>query len=426
MVSISAIARPRACEQQQIRLTSPILHIGAAVSKLNPFEYVQTQDRVYLPNADALARVLQQRGRLQDYIEAIESQQEITPILKQAFGEDWKNQTSPDGNRIFPEVMTSRKWAKSHITDLRPMIRNGMGYFYIPGSSIKGAIRTAIVYYLLKHSDQYQVPTTHQVSEIELKLRERLKSHLSSVQQKFLDDDLLMNNLFTQFSLSYQGKSIPAKLGPNTDFLRALKVSDSTPLQARQITTKSGQPRTFNLAVVSEVLVSSHFENWKAKHRASIYAEMVRDVDTTFTLSLDTEMLSWFTHQQGMQIPVQSIADILKICQEFAQDQWDAEHDYWAELQNNPQANGRSLDFSDIRDLYEPENCPYSLRLGWGSGMNGTTIALVLKDEALKSNLRDVCGKEALNFEAPKSRRTIFNPKGEIRYAPGWTKFQPL
>lgn len=422
MVSNLAIARPHACEQQQLRLTSPMLHIGSAVSKLNPFEYVQTQDRVYLPDADALAKALEQRGRLQDYIEAIESKREITPILRQAFGEDWQNQTTHDGNPLFPKHLVSRKWARSAITDLRPMIRNGIGHFYIPGSSIKGAIRTAIAYHLLKYPDLYRVAPDRQVSEIELKLRERLKSNLSSIKSKFLDDDLLMNHLFHQISLSYQDKAIAAKLGPNTDFLRALKVSDSAPLSERRVTTKAGQPRIFNLAIVSEVSVSSHFKNWQSKHRATIYAEIIRDVNTSFTLSLDTEMLSWFTHQQGMQIPFKNIAEILEICQDFAQDQWDAEHDYWQAIQNNPQAK---LDFNYIRDFYEPEDCPFSLRLGWGSGLNGTTIGLLLNEE-LRSELRDVCGIKAPGFEAPKSRRTILNAKGEIRYVPGWVKFNPL
>lgn len=290
MVSNLAIPRPHACEQQQIRLTSPMLHVGSGVSKLNPFEYVQYQDRVYLPDADALAKALQQRGRLQDYIEAIESKREIASILKQAFGEDWQNQTAPDGNPIFPKHLISRKWTNSSISDLRPMIRNGMGEFYIPGSSIKGAIRTAITYHLLKYPDRYQVAPARQVSEIELKLRKRLKTNLSRKDQTDLDDDWLMNPLFQEFSLSYQDTAIAAKLGPNTDFLRALKVSDSEPLSERRVTTRSGQPRIFNLAVVSQVIVSSHFKNWQSKHRAAIYAEMVRDVNTSFTLSLDTKM----------------------------------------------------------------------------------------------------------------------------------------
>lgn len=54
------------------------------------------------------------------------------------------------------------------------MICNGMGQLFIPGSSIKGAITTAIAYHLLKHGDRYQIPSSKQVSEIEKTLRQKL------------------------------------------------------------------------------------------------------------------------------------------------------------------------------------------------------------------------------------------------------------
>jgi CRISPR-associated protein Csm5 len=425
MVSSSAIARPHPCEQRQIRLTSPILHIGSAVSKLNPFEYVQTQDRVYLPDADALARALQQRGRLPDYIEAIESQREITPILRQAFGEDWQNQTTPDDRRIFPKAAISRKWANTSITDLRPMIRNGFGQLYVPGSSIKGAIRTAIAYFLLKHADRFRVPPAQRVSAIEQKLREKLRGgQLNAFQQKFLDDDLLMDRLFADCDLTYQGRAVRCRQGPNTDFMRAVHVSDSEPLVERDVKLKSGKTRKDNLAVVAEVVVSSRFPDYKAKYRAPIYAEMVRNVSIDFRLSLNREVLSWFRHQQGMQIPFQSVDDILQICQEFAQEQWDFEHDYWQTIKNNPNAQGRNLDFTYIKEIYESETCPFSLRLGWGSGMNGVTVDSLFNDE-LRAEIRDTCGIKARGFEAPKSRRTILSQQGEIRFVPGWVQFKP-
>jgi CRISPR-associated protein Csm5 len=420
--STKALSKPDVGESQQIQLTSPLMHIGSVVSRLNPFEYVQTAKRVYLPNQEALAKGLWQRGRLQDFIGAIESQSDITQILEQAFGSEWQNARDPDGNAIFPKATSSQKWTDSRITDLRPMIRNGFGQLYIPGSSIKGAIRTAIAYHLLKHADRHQVPKTERVSEIERTLRDRLAQGKVKPQQKFFDDDLFMDRLFADFSLHYQGKTIAPKSKQNTDFMRAIRVSDTHPLIEHQRVDRQGKSRPFNIPIVAEVIVSSYYPNYQAKYRAPIYAEMVRHVSTGFTLSLDTEMLSWFQHQQGMQIPFRSIADILKICQEFAQDQWDGEHDYWQSIKNNRDQE-RNLDFSYIREIYEPETCPYSLRLGWGSGMNGVTIDLLLKEE-LKSEIRDTCGIKAPQFEAPKSRRTIASPQGDIRFVPGWVKFR--
>ena len=423
-----SLTKPEFYETKQIQLTSPILHIGSEVQKLNPFEYVQTGKRVYLPNQEILARALRERGHLNDYIQRIQERQEIVSLLEAAFSDRWQTAKDANGESIFPETGMSRKWTNQKITDLRPMIRNGMGQLYIPGSSIKGAIRTAIAYHLLKHADQYNVPNPQRISEIERKLRQSMGE--LKQRAKFFDDKLLMDQLFTDFDLVYGDRMVGARKGPNTDFMRAVQITDTEPLLEKEVINKQGQKGILNLPVAAEVIVSSYFADRKAKHRASIYAEMVRLVKTQFTLSLDREMLSWFHHSQQMQIPFQTVDDILSICQEFAQDQWDYEHDYWQEIQTNPNArnsNGDTinLDFEAIQDFYEPEQCPFSLRVGWASGMTGTTINLLLADE-LRAEIRDTCGIKAPGFEAPKSRRTVVGSGGELKFVLGWVKFRGL
>ncbi|GAB1543755.1 type III-A CRISPR-associated RAMP protein Csm5 [Scytonema sp. NUACC21] len=422
----SALKKPEVYESIKIQLTSPILHIGSAVSKLSPFEYVQTAKKVYLPNQEALAKALQQRGGkfLNDYIQAIEERRYISKLLQDAFGAEWWNVTDAQGDAIFPKGAISQKLTDETISDLRPMIRNGMGQLFIPGSSIKGAIRTAIAYHFFKYPDRYGVPPTKRVSEIEKTLRQKLGELSDKYRQKFVDDNLFMDSFFSDFNLSYQNRTFSGK-SQNTDFLRCLKVTDSEGLVESQIATKKGKI-PINFPVVPEVIVSSKFPDNLAKYRASIYAEMVRNVQTEFTLSLDKEMLSWFQHKQGMKLPFSTLNELLQICQEFTQEQWDYEHDYWQVIKNNSRASGRNLDFNYIREFYEPEKCPYTLRLGWGSGMNGTTIGLCLDDEKLREQIRDICGLKATGFKAPKSRRTVMNPNGEIKFVPGWVKFKNL
>ena len=215
-------------------------------------------------------------------------------------------------------------------------------------------------------------------------------------------------SLFTDFDLIYQGKTVNSKKGSNTDFMRAVHVSDAEPLLEEKVEVKN-QKVFINLPVVAEVIISSHFQDGKAKYRASIYAEMVRNVKTNFTISLDKNMLSWF-HREGMQIPFKTVDDLLKICQEFAQEQWDYEHDYWESIKTNLNTQGKNLDFGEIRAIYEPTKCPHNLRLGWGSGMTGTTVNLLLDDQ-FRADIRDAVGIAAPGFEAPKSRRTVVGAK---------------
>ncbi|MEM8717426.1 MAG: type III-A CRISPR-associated RAMP protein Csm5 [Cyanobacteria bacterium P01_G01_bin.4] len=420
VTATGAISKPQVAETKRIRLTSRVLHIGSAVQKLNPFEYVQTGQFVYLPDSEVLSRELRKRGFLNDYIYTIEERKPITQLLKNALGEDWETAKGEDGQAIFPRSLRSLKWAQGTITDLRPMIRDGFGRPYIPGSSIKGAMRTAIAYHLLKNADRYRVAKDNRASAIEKQLR----SSMGDLKRKarFTDDSLFMDELFSNFGLSFQEREVKARQGPNTDFMRAIQVSDSQPLVERRVQREGKRPVFFNLPVATETLVSSRWPDYKAKYRASIYAEMLFNVNAQFEVSIDREMLSWFSHNNGMKLPFHTVDELLAICRDFAQDQWDFEHDYWAEIRTNTD-RGQNLDFSDIKDLYEPETCPYALRLGWGSGLRGTTISLLMRDE-LVAEVRDTCGLKAPGFEAPKSRRTVKGPKGEIRFAPGWIDFK--
>jgi CRISPR-associated protein Csm5 len=429
----------RNCKEQNyeiktIQLNSPLLHIGGEVSRLNPYEYVQTSSKIYLPNQELLAKILYRRGQnfLNDYINAIETKQSIEILLTQALGENWMKFKTSDGIPLFSDVRP--KWTldeMQRVSDIRPMIRNGFGKLYIPGSSIKGAIRTAIAYYLLAQADEYNLSQSYQLSAIEEKLREKInqeleknknkpknKNKISNKMKSSLDDDLFMNNLLTNYSLQYKGKNIPTKNNQSTDILRAIKISDSQPLKT-YIPRKNIKKRPKNVPVIAETIISSYFPDNNAKYKGPIFAEVVYQVKTEFTIKLDLEMLSWFHHKQKMRIPFESIDDLLNICQEFAQKQWDEEIKYWQNISNN-QDKYKNLDFDLIWDKYDSHiKCPYDLRLGWGSGMMGTTINSLFPND-LRSTIRDVCGREAPNFDAPKSRRTIVNSKQEIRYVPGW------
>jgi len=57
--------------------------------------------------------------------------------------------------------------------------------------------------------------------------------------------------------------------------------------------------------------------------------------------------------------------------------------------------------------------------------MMGTTVGSLFEPE-LCSQIRDTCGIPAPGFEAPKSRRTVKDARGELRYPLGWVKLKKL
>jgi CRISPR-associated protein Csm5 len=279
---------------------------------------------------------------------------------------------------------------------------------------------------LLKHH------ASARVSEIEQKLRSLTRKQIAD-KKTVLDDEpliiagqdkkLSMNSyLFSNFRLSYQNWKLGDPNTPNTDLMRAIKVSDSAPLLI-------DVDKDVNLPVVAEVISSSFREDGSqriAERRASNYIEMVWNVKAEFTISIDTEMLSWFQHEQGMQIPpqLQTVEGILEICKEFAQAQWEHERQYWSKIKDSAQ-----LDFGSIRSFYG-KPCKYSLRLGWGSGMLGTTVSCSLPfEKSIRVNIRNACStKQTSSSETPKSRRTavIPNQGHPIKKPLGWVDFTPL
>lgn len=443
-----ALKKPDLYETRKIQLTSPILHIGSSVSRLNPFEYVQTAEKVYIPNQEALTRALHKRGNLQQpkpwervkdlnstkaleiYIQAIQDKDDkkVAEIIKQVLGEKWfENQD------IFPEYGIINKSFRHRINhEIRPIIRNALGELYIPGSSIKGAIRTAIAYYMLKNQPV-------QISEIEKQLQERLRTPGKVGRNKNkLGNELFMKNLFSNFLITYQNRHFNGESESNRDFMRSVKVTDTQPILRKG---------NINLSLLDEVIISSFYRDTTsmpkkniAKYRGSIYAEMIHDVNTEFTINIDgyineyetmTGMLSWFSRNDNIKIPFQTIEDILNICQEFAEEQWNYERNYWQNIQNETiKTNGREirLNFDIINEFYQDSKCPFNLRLGWGSGMLGTTVGLHFND-ATRRGILDECASpqnRAPLFEAPKSKRTVMNKRGEIQFIPGWVKLEIL
>jgi len=431
---------------QRIQLNSPLLHIGVgSAGSLNLFEYVQDNKSIYFPNQTALAEALQKpralqrlrRGRdsrsdfetLSDqYIDIIERNRinkdgelrrivdKLNRLYAEALGKEWL-----DNRTIFPQTHISANWVNRLLTsDIAPMIRNGFGEIYIPGSSIKGAIRTAIAYYLLQH----EVPTIR--SEIEQKLQH--KSDLGK-KKSFLDDQQLIqaneislnSYLFSHFKLEYQNRSFGEIDTANTDFMRAIKVSDSGLI-------KIERKHKINLPIVAEVITSSFHEGDSSrtvkKHKFSNYLEMIWNLQAQLYIFVDTAMLKdWFKHQAGMQLPSQleTVQGILEICEEFAQAQWEHEQGYW-----NSITDTANLNFSSVRQFYD-NPFSYNLRLGWGSGMTGTTVDLLF-EEVTRAKIRDACGKPTHSTEAPKSRRTatIPNQGSSIQKPLGWVKLEPV
>jgi len=377
-----------------LRTLSPI-HIGGREQRLSPLEYVISEGRCFIMNEDRLSEDLLKRGKL-------------TPFL---------NQVQREGRHFDLEVFLRRNglvqsdFLSSNSSyssgcpvdlrrDLRPFIRDGFSRPYIPGSAIKGVIRTSLLYVIL---DRLHEGRRKQLLDdfVEGKLREfkrdpRGQRGFRWFQERFKQwfAQRLDQEIFQKFEIRTKQRGYD----PHSDILRAIKVSDSTPVGKEE-------------ATVEEIKIFSVAARESPK-RWSIYAECIpENTDFQFELKVDQGILSDFAKMNvdtkfGLSFSALSeiISNPLEAVRRMTEDLYKHESEFFRSGMLPPEA----LQFDQMPNF----------RIGWGIGLLGTSVDLLLP-EKIRQDLRNTLFTERGDTPAPKSRRLIVERKGKIR-ALGW------
>lgn len=192
--------------------------------------------------------------------------------------------------------------------------------------------------------------------------------------------------LFQRFSMPVPAAS-NRRGGPTAqqrDIMRAVKVSDAVPLDK-------------NALVLEEVQVTSISAENKTYVKTPVFVEvMPAGVEIDFEITLDETILADFGDNGRAELPFETLEDILKMLQEFAADEWKFEIDFWSRL------TGPGTD--EMREFYRRK--PAAVRLGWGSGLAGTGLLILLPEE-LRRELRDALFWPRGQMVFPKSRRVV-------------------
>ena len=266
---------------------------------------------------------------------------------------------------------------------------------YIPGSSIKGAIRTAILWWVLKNdADRF----------------DRAKKHLNSlvrsrgkVDKKRVDDEI---------------EKLVFGADPTEDILKALQVSDTSAVNVKEL----------RIEEVRTLTTTSQGHNWKGFYT---YVEALKPgtklaLETKideFLLEDDAASELHFENKKGL------VREIPRICNEFADMFIEDEMRFFRQY-NRP----RELD--DVLEFYEMlrerrEEVSFLLHLAWGSGWHGMTVGRLLQGEPdfdffglrKRFNLGKRRNQEFFVSEFPKTRRIVFED-GKPKYPLGWLKIR--
>ncbi len=395
-----------------LEVVSPI-HIGAREGKFTALEFLFSGGRTYVIDENRLGRFLLDKGLVDLFVEAAGS----GPLnLADFLGKHLKGDVKGVACAVASHDIQG---GANDMREFRPFVRDGNGRVFIPGTSIKGVFRTAILYASLKSNERKRQEIEKQARRGHLpkppyRIREREK--------KYYQEELL------------QDSSLPGgKEGPNVDILRCLRVRDAYPVLDGQVPTE-----LIKIALLSKKQDGTYYWSSGQKHGTSsgtlqIWVEAVKNGVFQTEITWDRSLFEKFS-KHNADVPVKNLAELLDMVREMTSDLCRHEEAFYGVLGQQTgrpqrdwqgrQSGNRDAPAAVARNLSNwysklKQNGDL-MRIGFGSGMLSTTINLLFPDE-LRQKIRNASGHDRGNDPAPKSRRIWIAPDGPC-LPMGWLK----
>ncbi|KAB2903597.1 MAG: type III-A CRISPR-associated RAMP protein Csm5 [Anaerolineae bacterium] len=352
------------------------LHIGTGNTLLRDFDYVTHDGKTWVINEDALADLLADD---EDNLTKMAAGRPASELLK---SEDF-HADSP----LFCYVLPGEPRSPNPGSVLQEQIKDPWDRPYIPGSSLKGALRTALFYagYGGRNLQFRVAPSNDRIN-------------VKYVAQP-LERDVFANNVS------------PGK-APNHDLLRALQIGDSIPDEQRRL-------RIVNVTVSKNSQPSG----------SPIELEAIpSDISFEMSLALDGYLLSNQIRREVGYVDDQIgwIQGLPQIVNSWTQDRLNIES------QTNRSSNWTNA-FEQIKPIVDRfvadrTSREFIVQLGWGGGWDSKTLGKRLTDNKTEFSklvndsrykmLRK--GKFVVGDVYPKTRRAIVTRKMQPISLLGW------
>lgn len=361
---------------------SPI-HIGNG-NKISPIEYV-ADGKFHRINMDEL--FMDEKFDIDGFLEDTKMG---SFYLGERYGGIAKRHTlySIDASNDAMNYIRLRK------PEILEFIKTG-GKPYIPGSSIKGAIRTAIMWYILKEDKELHLEFIKYIRRI-------LQNKESRPDKKYVADEI--------------EKKIFGK-DPNHDAMRLMQISDTPPLD-------------FNSLKVGNVHILSTRRVGYGEKKFNLIVEIIRENSIApIEIKID-EFLERDDIVKELKFStnlIECIKNFGEICNEYARDLIKYEINFFRMIDDGKLK--RVIDF--YQNLYDETNKnAILLRVAWGTGWHGMTVGRLLDDDILERlrrtyNLGRRRDEQYFVKPFPKTRKVIFE-NGVAKYPLGWVKMEEI
>ena len=286
-------------------------------------------------------------------------------------------------NRIKAYDIRFTKAAYELNKEARPFVRDGFGRPYIPGSSIKGVLRTGLLFSALLNDEEKRADLARDsdIKDVIYMMDHSNKTNIHGIRKRNTSRERKVENLF-------RSGSSP---DPKNDILKCVKIGDSLP-----------SPKPLVMAATN-IFTSRNGElEVLSRNTPAAFCEVI-DPDTPFEfeMTIDEAMLA---NHEGMNpyIKFRDHNDILMALQDHSKVTAKLEKEY---LERNgcpelwDQELGQEFEDSAI------------IRIGWGSGWAGSSLFPVLAGYPAEGSL-----------DRPLSRKMIIDSKGNPQMMLGWAK----
>ncbi|MBC7128911.1 MAG: type III-A CRISPR-associated RAMP protein Csm5 [Thermoplasmatales archaeon] len=357
----------------EVEVISP-LHIGNG-RELSSIEYL-VDKKFYRINMDSLFR--EKEFDIDGFVEDIK-----LGLFKI---ENYKELAKKNKEYVIDISNSAEKNIKGR--NVKEFIKSG-GRLYIPGSSIKGAIRTAVMWHVLKNNAELYGEMEEYFEEI---IRGKIKKKKEEV------DDEIEKNVF--------GKD------PKYDLFKAIQISDGNILPIDRL-------RIDEVKILSTTSSSYYWKNF------SIFIEALK-IGTKF--ETDIKIDEFFTKEDvskelGFDDKIVYLKNIEEICKDYSKELIDYELNFLKRYNVGGELN-------EVINFYEElkKKDGVLLRLSWGAGWQSMTVGGLINEEMLEE-LRRIykMGKRRDYPEYvkpfPKTRRIIFEDN-KPKYPLGWIRLE--
>ncbi|MDI3473520.1 MAG: CRISPR-associated protein Csm5 [Thermotogaceae bacterium] len=278
--------------------------------------------------------------------------------------------------------------------EVSEFVHHPNGEFYIPGSSLKGALRIALLFKILEPIKE----KLNQKVEKELRDSRRItRRQLARLLRDYVD--------------SYIRNATENKLKINSDYMRAFRFFDSEPTNTK--------PKIVEMMLFK--LSSDNFIKVDSRRRGLLEA-LPEQVEIKFDVSIDMGIIEMLEREfQKFQSPIpENLDELLKIADEFYRKVLEEEIKFLENYDHRAVTNKVITFYNKLL-----KNSKKIIHLGYGGGSNAMSLFLLLRDD-LKKKIRNVI-RDHGNMPAPLSRRyVVFEEHGFIKAAVpfGWCEVE--